>query len=32
MRQLIITKGKRFDIETVRPKIERIADSFNRYF
>ncbi len=31
MRQLIITKGERFDIETVRPKIERIADSFNRY-
>ena len=31
MRQLIITTGKRFDIETVRPKIERIADSFNRY-
>lgn len=31
MRQLIITKGERFDIETVRLKIERIADSFNRY-
>ena len=31
MRQLIITKGKRFDIETVRLKIECIADSFNRY-
>ena len=31
MRQLIITKGKRFDLETVRPKIECIADSFNRY-
>lgn len=31
MRQLIVTKGERFDIETVRLKIERIADSFNRY-
>ena len=31
MRQLIITKGERFDIETVRLKIECIADSFNRY-
>ena len=31
MRQLIITKGERFDIETVRLKIEGIADSFNRY-
>ena len=31
MRQLIITKGERFDIETVRLKIERIADSFNQY-
>ena len=31
MRQLIITKGKRLDLETVRPKIECIADSFNRY-
>lgn len=31
MRQLIVTKGKRFDIETVRPKIERIADSFDQY-
>ena len=31
MRQLIVTKGERFDIETVRPKIERIANSFDRY-
>ena len=31
MRQLIITKGEQFDIETVRLKIECIADSFNRY-
>lgn len=31
MRQLIVTKGERFDIETVRPKIERIADAFDRY-
>ena len=31
MRQLIITKGERFDIETVRLKIERIADAFDRY-
>ena len=31
MRQLIITKGERFDIEKVRPKIERITDSFDRY-
>ena len=31
MRQLIITKGERFDIETVRLQIECIADSFNRY-
>ena len=31
MRQLIITKGERFDIETVRPKIEGIADAFDRY-
>ncbi len=31
MRQLIVTKGERFDIETVPPKIERIADAFDRY-
>ena len=31
MRQLIVTKGERFDIETVRPKIECIADAFDRY-
>ena len=31
MRQLIVTKGKRFDIETVRLQIERITDSFDRY-
>lgn len=31
MRRLIVTKGKRFDIETVRPKIERIAYSFDQY-
>ena len=31
MRQLIVTKGERFDIETVRPKIENIADAFDRY-
>lgn len=31
MRQLIVTKGERFDIETVRSKIERIADAFDRY-
>ncbi len=31
MRQLIVTKGERFDIETVRPKIEGIADAFDRY-
>ena len=31
MRQLIVTKGERFDIKTVRPKIERIANSFDRY-
>jgi hypothetical protein len=26
-----MTKGERFDIETVRPKIEAIADAFDRY-
>ncbi len=31
MRQLIMTKGGRFDIETVRPKIEAIVDAFDRY-
>ena len=31
MRQLIVTKGKLFDIETVRLQIERITDSFDRY-
>ena len=31
MRQLIVTKGERFDIETVLPKIERIADAFDQY-
>ena len=31
MRQLIVTKGERFDIESVRPKIESIADAFDRY-
>ena len=31
MRQLIITKGGRFDIETVRPKIEAIVGAFDRY-
>lgn len=31
MRQLIVTKGRRFDLETVRPKIEHIADAFDRY-
>ena len=31
MRQLIMTRGARFDIETVRPKIDAIADAFDRY-
>jgi len=31
MRQLVMTKGERFDIETVRPKIEAIADAFDHY-
>jgi hypothetical protein len=31
MRQLIMTRGGRFDIETVRPKIEAIVDAFDRY-
>lgn len=31
MRQLVMTKGERFDLETVRPKIEAIADAFDRY-
>ena len=31
MRQLIVTKGERFDIEKVRPKIECIANTFDRY-
>ena len=31
MRQLIMTKSARFDIETVQPKIEAIVDSFDRY-
>jgi hypothetical protein len=31
MRQLVMTKGERFDIETVRAKIEAIADSFDSY-
>ena len=31
MKQLIVTKGKRFDIEIVSPKIESIADAFDRY-
>lgn len=31
MRQLIMTKGGRFDIETMRPKIEAISDAFDRY-
>ena len=31
MRQLIVTKGERFDIEKVRPKIECIANAFDRY-
>lgn len=31
MRQLVMTKGERFDIEAVRPKIEAIADAFDCY-
>ena len=31
MRQLIMTKGARFDIETVKPKIDTIVDAFDRY-
>lgn len=31
MRQLIVAKGERFNIETVHPKIERIANAFDRY-
>lgn len=31
MRQLIVTKGDRFNIEDVRATIEGIADAFNRY-
>lgn len=31
MRQLVMTKGERFDIETIRPKVEGIADAFDRY-
>jgi hypothetical protein len=31
MRQLIMTKGERFDIESVRPDIEEIVDAFDRY-
>lgn len=31
MRQLVMTKGERFDLTTVRPKIEAIADAFERY-
>jgi len=31
MRQLVMTKSERFDLETVRPKIEEIADAFDRY-
>lgn len=31
MRQLVMNKGERFDIETVRPKIKAIADAFDRY-
>jgi len=31
MRQLIMTRGARFDIETVKPKIDAIADAFDRY-
>ena len=31
MRKLIVTKGERFDIESVRTKIESIADAFDRY-
>lgn len=31
MRQLIVTKGDRFNIEDVRTTIEGVADAFNRY-
>ncbi len=31
MRQLIMTRGARFDIEAVKPKIDIIADAFDRY-
>lgn len=31
MRQLIMTKGGRFDIEIVKPKIDIIVDAFDRY-
>lgn len=31
MRQLIMTKGGRFDIDSVRPKIETIVNAFDRY-
>ena len=31
MRQLIMTKGGRFDIDSVRPRIETIVDAFDHY-
>jgi hypothetical protein len=31
MKQLVMTKGERFDIETVRPQIEAIVDAFDLY-
>lgn len=31
MRQLVMTKGERFDIDSIRPDIEEIVDAFDRY-
>ena len=31
MRQLIMNKGERFDIDSIRPEIEEIVDAFDRY-
>lgn len=31
MRQLVLTKGERFDIDTVKPDVEAIVDAFDQY-
>ena len=31
MRQLVMTRGERFDIDTIRPEIESIVNAFDRY-